>query len=59
MTLATCLWPGPVSRIRVKGDHHHHTRIAFVEFLESRHAKEALACSGALLGEVLCWTYTT
>ena len=44
---------GPVSRIRLLGDHHHQTRIAFVEFHEANHAKEALDCSGALLG-ALC-----
>ncbi|KAK9822682.1 hypothetical protein WJX81_008377 [Elliptochloris bilobata] len=43
---------GPVSRIRLLGDHHHQTRIAFVEFHEAKHAKEALDCSGALLGSL-------
>jgi len=46
-----------VSRIRLLGDHHHQTRIAFVEFQEAKHAKEALDCSGALLGAscTRCW----
>ena len=43
--------PGPVSRIRLKGNQQHQARIAFVEFQEAKHAKEALDCSGALLGE--------
>lgn len=46
-----------MSRIRLLGDHHHQTRIAFVEFQEAKHAKEALDCSGALLGAscTRCW----
>lgn len=46
---------GPVSKIRLLGDSHHNTRIAFVEFEKAESAKAALNCSGALLGKLgLC-----
>lgn len=41
---------GPVSRLRLLGDHAHSTRIAFVEFEHADSALSALSCSGALLG---------
>ena len=41
---------GPVSRLRLLGDSHHATRIAFVEFCKAESAEIALKCSGALLG---------
>lgn len=41
---------GNVSKIRLLGDSHHNTRIAFVEFERAESAKAALNCSGALLG---------
>ncbi|DBA85978.1 TPA: Poly(A) RNA polymerase cid11 [Trebouxia sp. C0004] len=41
---------GPVSKIRLLGDYHHPTRIAFVEFTNAESARAALNCSGALLG---------
>ncbi len=41
---------GNVSKIRLLGDSHHNTRIAFVEFEKAESAKAALNCSGALLG---------
>lgn len=41
---------GPVSKIRLLGDYHHPTRIAFVEFTSAESARAALNCSGALLG---------
>lgn len=42
---------GPVSKIRLLGDYHHPTRIAFVEFTNAESARAALNCSGAMLGE--------
>ena len=42
---------GPVSKIRLLGDYHHPTRIAFVEFTNAESARAALNCSGALLGK--------
>lgn len=41
---------GPVSKLRLLGDYHHTTRIAFVEFNNAESARAALNCSGALLG---------
>ncbi|GMH40620.1 hypothetical protein BSKO_08524 [Bryopsis sp. KO-2023] len=41
---------GPVSALRLLGDHAHSTRIAFVEFVHADSALAALSCSGALLG---------
>lgn len=41
---------GPVSKIRLLGDYHHPTRIAFVEFTNAESARAALNCSGAMLG---------
>ena len=41
---------GPVSKLRLLGDYHHPTRIAFVEFTHADSARAALNCSGALLG---------
>lgn len=41
---------GPVTRLRLLGDHAHSTRIAFVEFTCAEAALAALGCSGALLG---------
>lgn len=43
---------GPVSKIRLLGDYHHPTRIAFVEFTNAESARAALNCSGAMLGEL-------
>lgn len=43
---------GAVSKIRLLGDSHHSTRIAFVEFAQAESAKAALNCSGALLGSL-------
>lgn len=43
---------GAVSKIRLLGDSHHATRIAFVEFAKAESAKAALNCSGALLGSL-------
>eukprot|EP00891_Asterochloris_glomerata_P007721 jgi/Astpho2/7721/fgenesh1_pm.00115_%23_35_t len=43
---------GPVSKIRLLGDYHHATRIAFIEFDKAESAKVALNCSGALLGQL-------
>ncbi|XP_071735507.1 polyadenylate-binding protein-interacting protein 12-like isoform X2 [Rutidosis leptorrhynchoides] len=41
---------GEVFRLRLLGDHHHSTRIAFVEFVMAESAIAALNCSGAVLG---------
>jgi RNA recognition motif-containing protein len=41
---------GPVAKFRLLGDHNRSTRIAFVEFKLAESAKNALNCSGALLG---------
>ncbi|XP_074281595.1 polyadenylate-binding protein-interacting protein 12-like [Silene latifolia] len=41
---------GEVNRLRMLGDHHHSTRIAFVEFIMAESAISALNCSGAVLG---------
>lgn len=43
---------GPVSKLRLLGDYHHPTRIAFVEFRHAESARAALNCSGALLGSL-------
>ncbi|KAJ7543771.1 hypothetical protein O6H91_09G051700 [Diphasiastrum complanatum] len=44
---------GEVSRLRLLGDHHHFTRIAFVEFVQvAESATAALNCSGAILGSL-------
>ncbi|XP_019226085.1 PREDICTED: polyadenylate-binding protein-interacting protein 12-like isoform X1 [Nicotiana attenuata] len=44
---STC---GEVQRVRLLGDHHHPTRVAFVEFIMAESAIAALDCSGAVLG---------
>ena len=49
-----CCPAGPVSKIRLLGDYHHATRIAFIEFDKAESAKVALNCSGALLGAPGC-----
>ncbi|XP_020587000.1 polyadenylate-binding protein-interacting protein 11-like isoform X2 [Phalaenopsis equestris] len=41
---------GEVYRLRLLGDYHYSTRIAFVEFVEADSATAALNCSGATLG---------
>ncbi|XP_030549091.1 polyadenylate-binding protein-interacting protein 12-like [Rhodamnia argentea] len=41
---------GEVRRLRLLGDYHHSTRIAFVEFAMAESAIAALSCSGAVLG---------
>lgn len=41
---------GEVHRLRMLGDHHHSTRIAFVEFVMAESAIAALNCSGVILG---------
>ncbi|KAK9724899.1 hypothetical protein RND81_05G107000 [Saponaria officinalis] len=41
---------GEVHRLRMLGDYHHSTRIAFVEFIMAESAISALNCSGAFLG---------
>lgn len=41
---------GPVYRLRLLGDFHNATRIAFVEFARAESAIAALSCSGAILG---------
>eukprot|EP00249_Psilotum_nudum_P010103 c22337_g1_i1 orf=733-1833(-) len=43
---------GEVSRLRLLGDYHHSTRIAFVEFVRAESAMAALNCSGAILGSL-------
>ncbi|XP_002968255.2 polyadenylate-binding protein-interacting protein 8 [Selaginella moellendorffii] len=43
---------GEVSRLRLLGDYHHSTRIAFVEFALAESAMAALNCSGAILGSL-------
>jgi len=43
---------GEVSRLRLLGDYHHSTRIAFVEFVMAESAIAALNCSGAILGSL-------
>ncbi|KAH9627134.1 hypothetical protein KSS87_011622 [Heliosperma pusillum] len=40
---------GEVYRLRMLGDYHHSTRIAFVEFVMAESAISALNCSGAVL----------
>lgn len=47
---------GKVTKIRLLGDYHHSTRIAFVEFATPESAKAALHISGALLGKALVLT---
>ncbi|CAL1373721.1 unnamed protein product [Linum trigynum] len=44
---STC---GEVYRLRLLGDYHHSTRIAFVEFVQAESAIVALNCSGVVLG---------
>lgn len=44
---------GKVTKLRLLGDYHHSTRIAFVEFATPESAKAALHISGALLGTSL------
>ncbi|KAK4749740.1 hypothetical protein SAY87_027189 [Trapa incisa] len=41
---------GEVRRLRLLGDYHHSTRIAFVEFVMAESAILALSCSGVILG---------
>ncbi|KAH6766880.1 CTC-interacting domain 11 [Perilla frutescens var. hirtella] len=43
---------GEVHRLRLLGDYHHSTRIAFVEFVMAESAIAALNCSGAVLGSL-------
>ncbi|PWA41373.1 Ataxin-2, C-terminal [Artemisia annua] len=43
---------GEVYRLRLLGDYHHSTRIAFVEFVVAESAIAALNCSGAVLGSL-------
>ncbi|KAG5255302.1 polyadenylate-binding protein-interacting protein [Salix suchowensis] len=43
---------GEVYRLRLLGDHHHPTRIAFVEFVMAESAIAALNCSGVVLGSL-------
>ncbi|XP_057804327.1 polyadenylate-binding protein-interacting protein 12-like isoform X2 [Salvia miltiorrhiza] len=43
---------GEVYRLRLLGDYHHSTRIAFVEFVMAESAIAALNCSGAVLGSL-------
>ncbi|KAL1191895.1 Polyadenylate-binding protein-interacting protein 12 [Cardamine amara subsp. amara] len=43
---------GEVYRLRLLGDHHHPTRIGFVEFVMAESAIAALNCSGVLLGSL-------
>lgn len=43
---------GEVARLRLLGDYHHATRIAFVEFVMAESAMAALNCSGAILGSL-------
>ncbi|GAB2221857.1 hypothetical protein Droror1_Dr00013048 [Drosera rotundifolia] len=43
---------GEVQRLRLLGDFHHSTRIAFVEFVLAESAIAALNCSGAFLGSL-------
>ncbi len=44
------LYAGHVTKLRLLGDMHHMSRIAFVEFEEAESANQALDISGALLG---------
>ncbi|KAL4342422.1 hypothetical protein GQ457_08G035410 [Hibiscus cannabinus] len=43
---------GEVYRLRLLGDNHHSTRIAFVEFVMAESAIAALNCSGVVLGSL-------
>ncbi|AES72612.1 putative ataxin-2, nucleotide-binding alpha-beta plait domain-containing protein [Medicago truncatula] len=43
---------GEVQRLRLLGDYHHSTRIAFVEFAVAESAIAALSCSGVVLGSL-------
>jgi RNA recognition motif-containing protein len=43
---------GEVQRLRLLGDYHHSTRIAFVEFSVAESAIAALNCSGVVLGSL-------
>ncbi|XVE58279.1 hypothetical protein DITRI_Ditri04bG0157700 [Diplodiscus trichospermus] len=43
---------GKVQRLRLLGDYHHSTRVAFVEFTMAESAIAALNCSGAVLGSL-------
>ncbi|URD75883.1 RNA recognition motif containing protein [Musa troglodytarum] len=43
---------GEVYRLRLLGDYHHSTRIAFVEFVMADSATAALNCSGVVLGSL-------
>ncbi|XP_068650352.1 polyadenylate-binding protein-interacting protein 12-like [Aristolochia californica] len=43
---------GEVYRLRLLGDYHHSTRIAFVEFVLAESAIAALNCSGVVLGSL-------
>ncbi|XP_050227368.1 polyadenylate-binding protein-interacting protein 11-like [Mercurialis annua] len=43
---------GEVYRLRLLGDYHHSTRVAFVEFVMAESAIAALNCSGVVLGSL-------
>lgn len=43
---------GEVYQLRILGDYHHSTRIAFVEFVMAESAIAALNCSGVVLGSL-------
>ncbi|CAH2044336.1 unnamed protein product [Thlaspi arvense] len=43
---------GEIQHLRLLGDYHHQTRIAFVEFTLAESAISALNCSGVILGEL-------
>ncbi|KAL1813678.1 hypothetical protein ACET3Z_023743 [Daucus carota] len=43
---------GEVLRLRLLGDYHHSTRIAFVEFVMAESAIAALNCSGVVMGSL-------
>ncbi|XP_026657135.1 polyadenylate-binding protein-interacting protein 12-like isoform X2 [Phoenix dactylifera] len=50
---------GEVYRLRLLGDHHHSTRIAFVEFVMAESATGALHLSGSILGSLPIRVYGT
>ena len=49
--LPACLPAGPIERFRVLGDTQHTSKIAFLEFKSVENAREAIKCSGAILGQ--------